>query len=1252
MLLALSATLAVIPASPSRAAASSLAGASAEVPAPVAEDRLESERAVRAREALESSDPLVALGGFARAMTLFSHVGNPAIEQRFLDDAARSAHDPVTRAHAAFVLARRAARRGDVDEAIRRYAALGFVPAMRAIGPFTNTGGASFGEALPAADVAGTQAQKVPGLERDIGWQTVPLDPAGEIDLVPRIAPTRETRSLLAVVVHAPRAMPAALRVGSSGQVRAVLNGAEVMRADVERPLALDQSATGLQLVRGENLLVIEAGFLGGDASLHVRVTRPDGAALEGLRFSVDAASFARASRTRPSAIPAPVVVDPVASARQAFADAASGASGAAFAPLRAAVALEERVRAGDQRRRPPVLEEALGNLVRLLAVVPDARGELASVLARTGDVLRRRDITLARRRYDEALVADPKCLEALLGLAALREEQDDLAQARSLLARAREVAPTSDLAIRAALAFERRAGSAGIDNDLALLERARIAPTEENRGMAADVLEEHGDIAGALVVLENSGDALRKIRLRNAIATARLPMTAAAAEERATLARAALRLRPGNHAQAESLALALVAAGKKDAARALAVERAREFPERAEPLALQARLALVDGNRAAATEALVAALVLTPQDAELQRTLRSLGKNEEELVVRYGLDPAALAAEPVPPQAEKLGAHIVATTTAIRFFDNGLGKVVTDRVLRVHDAKKAAGLQTFSFPYTEGREILDILVAERVMRDGRREPALRIVDQGPSGKEGGVYTDVAAKIVVLGQLADGDLVHIRTRKQLVGQQNLFGDFFGTLETIQSVVPVRSFRLVVEAPLGRPLSWGGKNAPRPTVREEADRRIYDFRVADAAPIEPEIGMPPFLEAADFVSVSTYGSWQEMGRWYEALVAPQLTLDEELKRIAGEVARTSKNDEEKVRRIYEHVVTATRYVGIELGIHGWKPYPVAEVHRRKYGDCKDKASLLVALLREAGVPANIALVRTANVGHIEPEPPSMWTFNHAIAYVPSLDLFLDGTAEQSGWRELPAMDQGALTLIVGKHGDEAASELRTIPVLPADSNLNVSDYVLTLHGDGTLAVRGTERFRGAHNADQRRDFADPATRRERLEQHLAQIMPGTRVTSVDVSDLSLAAEETSYRFEAILPERAVREQSGALSMALSLYPHDLSGNYAQQSSRKADIFLERPWRTRNVMRYVVPDGFTVADLPTGGSVKSEHLVFTQTITRTPDGFIVDEDTAVLSRRIPAADYARFRDAALRADALMKRKIRFVPTKGPS
>lgn len=1220
---------------------------------------LDSERAARVDDALTSTDVVTALGGFSRAMVLFRHDPDPSVERRFLLDAAERARSAVVRAHASLVLARRQARAGELDAAALRMLALGLVPSMRVLGPFTNTGGAELGQPLPVDDsavLASSQESRVPGRARDVGWQTVPLSSFGEFDLDQRLTALQESRVVFAVAVRAPTARAAALRLGSSGQIRALLNGVEVARVDADRPARLDQTVAGVQLVRGENLLVLEAGFLGDEARVLARLTDPGGTAWSDLAYATDAASLKRAAQTRPSSLPPPVVVDPVARARDASARAAESGDVAA---LRAAVDVEQRLRTGDRRARPRTLEVWLEGLTRLLASMPSSeshaaewRRERALARARLGDELfARQDVSGARRAWEEALADDPDCVDALLGLADLRDDQGDADRARELLARARAALPESDLVARRALELERRSRSDSLDVMHAIFDRARAAPTEENVALAADVHEERRDLASALEVLSTGSDAQRKLRLRmrqHAARGADVPLS-----ERRALAFEAVRLRPENHGFAETYALTCAEDGRMDEARAFVLARMRDFPERPEPHLLAARLALVGADRGAARAALQAALAIVPQDAEVRRTLRALEGDTDDLVARYGIEPRVPKDAPtdaLTEQARSVGVHLEDSVVAARFFDNGLGRTLTDKLFVVHDAQKGAGLQVLSFPYSPGREELDVLIAERITRDGVREPAARIVDQGPGGKENGAYSDVATKNIVFGQLADGDRIHVRTRKQLVGEQNLFGDFFGLMEPLQSTIPIRRLKVVVEAPTARPLAWGGRGVPEPTVREDGDRRVYEFIVQDKPGVVPEPGMPPFTEAVDLLSVSTYGSWEEMGRWYEALIAPQLIMNDELKSVVQTLVRDAPTEAERVRRIYEYVVTSTRYVGIELGIHGWKPYPVTEVHRRRYGDCKDKASLLVAMLREAGVAANIALVRTANAGTIASDPPSMWMFNHAIAYVPGLDVFLDGTAEQSGWRELPVMDQGALTLIVGAHGEHRASRLRTIPIKPSDDNLNVSEYVLTLGRDGALLVRGQERFRGAHNAENRRDFSDPARWRERLERQLAAIMPGARVGRIDVRDLSLAAEETGYQFEATLPERGVRESSGSWVMALSLYPHDLVGNYAQASTRQTATFIDRPWRTHNVMRYVLPSHLRVVELPTGGSVDSEHIRFQQRVTRTEDGFIVDEDTAVLSRRIPPEDYAAFRDAALRADALMKRKVRLMETQG--
>jgi hypothetical protein len=169
------------------------------------------------------------------------------------------------------------------------------------------------------------------------------------------------------------------------------------------------------------------------------------------------------------------------------------------------------------------------------------------------------------------------------------------------------------------------------------------------------------------------------------------------------------------------------------------------------------------------------------------------------------------------------------------------------------------------------------------------------------------------------------------------------------------------------------------------------------------------------------------------------VREQLVVDAKIKAAVQEVLRglpKGADERAKVRALYKHVITSTRYVGLEFGIHGFKPYRTTDVYDRRFGDCKDKASLLKVMLAEAGIASHLVLVRTRDQGTVTATPASLSAFNHAITYVPSLDLYLDGTAEFSGPEELPSLDQGATVLIVK---DGAGAELRTIPLSKSADN---------------------------------------------------------------------------------------------------------------------------------------------------------------------------------------------------------------------
>ncbi len=1207
------------------------------------------ERQAAVELALSANDPLLAVGAFARAAAHFDDVVDERATDAFLDRVVSAATHPLVQDHARAARAERAAQRGDFSAADADLDALGEPRELLCIGPFANTGGAALGTPTPADDVVGTIDSDVAGLDRTVRWRVVPREAAGGFDVGNRFVARRDVRALCAVVVDVPRAGPVAVRVGTSGGVVVRAGARSVLTVARDRPVGFDQDAAVVVLPRGKSIVVLEAGFRARGGMVRLRLTGVDGRPMA-FRTSTSAAAFRQArlssidDESRRSSVLAHATIDDV------LVEAAPSA-----VRLEAAIALAQRTRAFDEQERPPALEKLLETLLGSPLVSPASRTRaLVQLAVEKG----RRDPTAARKLYEDALAQDPTSGTAMAGLASLRAALGDDVGARRAFAEAVRLAPDSVRVRQARVRFERDSGLFPSTTDADIVEQALHGNNDDDRGLAAEVLTQRGDRRGAVELLAQGGDATRRALETSALRQGELGSADVSSTSKVLLnswveqLRLRLRMRQAAHTVAERLLPLLVELDPSgEQARSLVAERRRLFPERAEPLTLAARLALLQGDRTLARQLMGEALALTPEDGDLRRMVAAISDvDDDALAVRwlpvFDDAQAARARADVPPDGALLGGWMASRTLVTRFFENGLLRSYEDVVVVVDDAKKADGFRTFSFPYSGGRDQVDVLVAERVRADGRREPAERIVDRGQDGKENGAYSDARGKVVVFAGIDDGDVLHVRVRKEAVGQQNLFGDFFGDIEVIQGRFPVRRFRYIVEAPLSRPLSWGGRRVPEPVVQATKDTRVYDFVVDDVAGLDGEDNMPPWLEQAAYLSVSTYSSWGELGRWYEDLIADQLRLNDELRGTAARIKAEATSEADLVRRIYEYVVTNTRYVGIELGIHGWKPYPVTEVHRRRFGDCKDKASLLVVLLKEAGVDAHLALVRTIQLGHAASSPPSMWAFNHAIAWVPKLDLFLDGTAERSGWRELPSMDQGALALVV----DGAASRLVTIPEQGADDNRNTSDYTLRLRDDGSLAVEGQERFKGQANASRRQELADPGTRRLLLERQLAQGIPGAKVESVSVTPLGLDAEWLGYDFKATFPARAAHLPDGSWSMPLSLFPHNLTGGYAEQSTRRFAVFVDHPWRTRNVMRYVLPPGTLVPDLPMGGRVDGTFIRFVQTVTRTADGFVVDEDTALLARRIEPERYQQFRQEALAADRLMKRTIRLVAEDG--
>lgn len=211
--------------------------------------------------------------------------------------------------------------------------------------------------------------------------------------------------------------------------------------------------------------------------------------------------------------------------------------------------------------------------------------------------------------------------------------------------------------------------------------------------------------------------------------------------------------------------------------------------------------------------------------------------------------------------------------------------------------------------------------------------------------------------------------------------------------------PLRLLNLSVSTPADARWTTFAPNLPAATAVATSDKRTSTWAITNLPAFEPRAGDPPASHIAPWVGVSSLASWDSFAAWYQRIATGSDTTGPGIALLADEIAQAHPDRAGRLRAAYERV-SALRYVAIELGVGAFRPRTPEQVWKQRYGDCKDKANLLVAVLEKLGIPAEFCLVN--RFGHTFTDWPS-WQFNHAVARVPAApadgqprDLWLDTT----------------------------------------------------------------------------------------------------------------------------------------------------------------------------------------------------------------------------------------------------------------
>ncbi|MCS6799846.1 MAG: DUF3857 domain-containing protein [Myxococcota bacterium] len=1159
-------------------------------------------------------------------------VPQDALREAFATLAGDAALEPARRAYVGFLLARLEIAAGERAAAEQRLRSLGHVASWRIVGPFDNEGGEGFDRAFGPETAGPTEPWRTEasyeGRERTVRWRDVPpILRTGYLSFDDLLRPDVNVCAYAATAVHVEdRDQTLTLWAGAGGAVRVWWNGAVVLEDPVYRAPDADRSVATVEARRGANVVLVKVCALEGTWGLYLRIGGRDGGAPpRGVRID---ASMPAAIATTPTGDRTnvrastdgarPTVRAVLDSLQRAAASARAGAADfERLARFLEGTGADDPVRrnARDLARRAAEREPTPARL-RFAARLATERGDAWQFVERA--IARFPGHPDAVLAHAEFVAGGPRPEAALDVLRGARLEGVHAIEAMRL--RVRSLLELGLAAAAGAVAEELVAVLGEVPAALeARIEAAHAEGRTERAARSWEALvAARGDDLRARH--EVALDALRRGEVQRAIAQID----------------AMREIAPGSASVAMLVAGLLDGIGRTDEALDVLRHALDVAPEEPALHVERGRILMRAGRQTAAADAFRAALSLRPQDAQTRLLLEQLAP-EPRRDERHAEDSHRLLARRGARRGHP--ATILHELTVQTVHDNGLGSVFRQLAVEIHDEAGARAWSTYSIPFDPGSQRAELRLARVTRRDGRTLEAVATWEQATGEPWYRMYYDTRLLVVELPPLEPGDVVELRWRVDDVAHRNQFADYFGDVVLLQGFEPRRVVQYVLDGPARRRFHVAEPRLAglRRSAVEENGRRIVRYEAHDVPAIEPEDGMPGLTEVAAHLHVSTYERWEQVGRWWWGLVRDQLVADDRIRETVRALLAGSPDLRETVRRIHAWVVRNTRYVALEFGIHGYKPYRVPLVVQRGFGDCKDKASLLYVMLREAGIDAQLVLVRTRQNGRIAPEPASLAVFDHAIAYVPALDLYLDGTAEHAGLDELPPMDQGVMVLHVGPDG----VALRRTPVLGADRNVRERRLDVELQPDGAARLLGEETVRGNEASDLRAEYESPGTRAERLERALRRVFPGLQLVEQRIEGTERLDVPVQIRWRAEVPQLG-RRDGDALRVPAAVLG-DLVRTLARASSRR--LPLELGGTSRYVEERIVrpPPGYRLGALPESGEVRGEHGAFAMRVEAEGNAAFVRTELAIEADRIEPESYAAWRAWVERVDAMLRRPL---------
>ena len=574
---------------------------------------------------------------------------------------------------------------------------------------------------------------------------------------------------------------------------------------------------------------------------------------------------------------------------------------------------------------------------------------------------------------------------------------------------------------------------------------------------------------------------------------------------------------------------------------------------------------------------------------------------------------------------------------TVYDFNADGTGQKTATIVAHIQSDAAVRQLGVISISYAAQNEHPEIVYLRVRKKDGSviQTPAEDAQDM-PSqvSRIAPLYSDLKEKQIPVKSLSTGDtleyqvLFHIEKAQapnQFWGAENFTTNAVILDQTVELRLPKEKYIQVVSP------------KAQPVITEEGGKRVYRWKTShpEPAPIKEDKKSAPKPDpnTQPTISWTTFRSWKEVGDWYGGLAKDRAAATPEIKAKAEELIKGKSTDDQKIQAIYDYVSTQVRYIGVDFGIGRYQPHAAETVMDNQYGDCKDKHTLLAALLKAAGYDAWPALISDSTKPI--PDLPSPGQFDHVITVIPrgagpdhaanqEQDLiWLDSTPEISPYRMLvfPLRDKQALVI-----PDSAPAALMTTPANPPFAATDAFEANSKLDSDGTLTSQMSMSLRGDSEIMYREIFHQTSrTQWNDLAQNISQNLGfGGTVSNIDVSIPEHTIEPFHYSYDYTRKEYSDWSNRRILPLTMPVvFPS------ADDDDKPADeVNLGAPHVETSHSVIELPANYT-AVLPKSVRYTTEFSTYQTDYKLDEKGrLITDRRLDVLQRKVPVAKWDEY------------------------